>query len=189
MRRAYDILKSLSDKRSNLVKEKVNGLHDQLTLHLPVELISQIFTVFVHGSEDPFLHDYRSEFVKAQCSVPFTLSAVCKSWRQIAFKTPPLWSTVNIYVYSESKLSLQGELLRQWLNRSGQLPLEVFLLYAKSRYEDGIDFNIAFSMLDSLKALFIALAPLTSLIPLTILSRNFDESQPPPLAKISRTVY
>lgn len=153
MRRAYDLLKSLAKKRSSMIKEKVNSIHDQLTLCLPIELVSRIFTLVIEGSGDPFSQGHESRFLKDQCSVPLILSAVCKSWRQVAFATPRLWTTVNIYIYCQEKILLQEELLSQWLERSGHHLLDMSILCPESRNRTrNIDANLAFQLLDCMKA-------------------------------------
>ncbi|KAF8907852.1 hypothetical protein CPB84DRAFT_1767730 [Gymnopilus junonius] len=119
-------LKDLLQRRWIILKERINPLHDPLVRYLPREIISQVFVHFVESIE-PFLGGYASRFSKADCSAPLVLSAVCGTWREIAFNTPQLWAYPNIFLYSldYGKISLQQALLREWLGRSRQLPLHI----------------------------------------------------------------
>ncbi|KAK1233185.1 hypothetical protein PQX77_003670 [Marasmius sp. AFHP31] len=68
---------------------------------------------------------------------PLLLTTVCRSWREIAFSTPNLWTSIHIYLPAPSiytldhayiaKLRGRREGLKAWLDRSGSLPLTISL--------------------------------------------------------------
>ncbi|CAA7265090.1 unnamed protein product [Cyclocybe aegerita] len=84
----------------------MNHAHDPLENRLPPEITSHIFTLYVNSS-----HLSTSEYDVQDNNryLPFTLSAVCKRWREIAWATPNLWATMN------------------WLERSRSLPLTLVI--------------------------------------------------------------
>ncbi|PPQ68067.1 hypothetical protein CVT26_007352 [Gymnopilus dilepis] len=124
-------------RRRTAVKRRFNETHDPITSLLPVEIVSLIFAIVVDLTRDPFEswtfgfenRPVHHRFAKADCSVPLVLSAVCKSWREVAFATPRLWTKVDIFVYSEDKVPVLCELTRQWLDRSRQFPLILSLYH------------------------------------------------------------
>ncbi|CAA7264054.1 unnamed protein product [Cyclocybe aegerita] len=69
-------------------------------------------------------------------TTPWKLGIVCKSWRDIFWSTPQLWTSVTI---NTSRVSEQGytEFVQRWLFRSGGLPLFLTLGegdYPRQRY-------------------------------------------------------
>ncbi|KAF8958448.1 hypothetical protein BDZ97DRAFT_1923631 [Flammula alnicola] len=117
-------LANLVEKRRAL-KTQVNHHHNPLIHGLPSEIASHIFTLYVESINDYFLSD--NPYDKAHWSPPLLLAAFCKTWREIAFATPRLWACVNILLSDFDYLGLQAELVKQWLDRSGELPLSINL--------------------------------------------------------------
>ena len=81
---------------------------------LPVELFSIIFSFYTSD-----LHRGTS---------PFTLGAVCRGWRDIAWSTPDVWMNFNatfskVIPLDETRL----QLAQDFLGRSGRLPLTISL--------------------------------------------------------------
>lgn len=60
---------------------------------------------------------------------PFYLGQVCTSWRTIAFGTPMLWS--QIWLGAEGPWN--RSLVEEWIQRSGNVPLTIGVLYPNSR--------------------------------------------------------
>lgn len=60
----------------------------------------------------------------SRMTTPLTISAVCRDWRQAAFSEPRLWNSIYL-VAVPYKAKIQAELLRDWLSRSGSLPLTI----------------------------------------------------------------
>jgi hypothetical protein len=105
-----------------LLKTKLNRLDSPMINLLPPEIISLIFTFCV-----PDFNDYDPEtFVRGDPPVPFLLGAVCRSWRSIAWSTPMLWSCLSLHLSSQD-LTILVDLMKEWLRRSGELPLSVRL--------------------------------------------------------------
>ncbi|KIM46570.1 hypothetical protein M413DRAFT_441656 [Hebeloma cylindrosporum] len=124
-----DIDREIADTLSNLAKRrralisKINQNHDPYSHRLPSEIASQIFMFY----KDSIVN---SEAQKTAMPIPYTdplgsllqVATVCKTWREIMFATPDLWTTINIFAYA-IPISLHAELAEQWLSRSGALPL------------------------------------------------------------------
>ena len=121
----------LEEDRRKILAE-INQRHDPFIQRLPVELASQIFAFCLPPQDheaDPFyislLWSNSKERIK-----PFNivLGAICRAWRQVAWSTPDLWSTLPIALHRGNNKAYM-ELILEWLGRSGQTPLDVFLVY------------------------------------------------------------
>src|SRR5258708_4803368 len=68
-------------------------------------------------------------------AAPLKLGSVCRKWRQLAWATPDLWTTLHIGIkpsmMHSTAESLPG-LLREWLTRSGALPLTIYFFHLPS---------------------------------------------------------
>lgn len=56
---------------------------------------------------------------------PLLLGQVCSQWRQIAYSTPKLWSSLHIVIPLYSRANARLEAISAWLSRSGVLPLSI----------------------------------------------------------------
>ena len=117
----------LEEDRRKILAE-INQCHDPFIQRLPVELASQIFAFCIPPQDheaDPrrisLLWSNSRDRIK-----PFNivLGAICRAWRQVAWSTPDLWSTLPIALHRGKN----KELILEWLGRSGQTPLDVFLV-------------------------------------------------------------
>ena len=124
----YEHLEEISKlfKIQKELKEHVNEHHDPLTRYLPVEITLHIFTIYTEDLNSAF--DPRNSIIERG---PLLLGAISKSWRRIAFSTPHLWNTVNIHI-SNDKLPMKVGLTKEWIDRSGQLPLHLSLIHEDS---------------------------------------------------------
>ncbi|KAJ3515224.1 hypothetical protein NLJ89_g1892 [Agrocybe chaxingu] len=117
-------------KRSRYpLQTRRNHIHDPMLKNLPHEVVSRIFASCV-------VADYESRsqhYSPRRLPLPFVLGAVCKPWREIAWRTPQLWTRISISVPSSDKLDLHREIIEQWLSRSGRLPLSLHLEASKLR--------------------------------------------------------
>ena len=95
------------------------------------ELLSQIFIytlpqVHSTGSDT---HYYTSR--PSSRSPPVLLALVCKHWRNVAYATPQLWSSIDLTsgfpfrASGDEIAQRQREVLQRWIRRSGTVPLDV----------------------------------------------------------------
>jgi len=131
-REAQSTLERLSEDRRKILA-KINRRHDPFIQRLPLELASQIFAFCLppqgphpYPSYNPLLWSRsKGRYVK-----PFNivLGAICRAWRQIAWSTPKLWSTLPISLHRCDNRAYK-ELVLEWLMRSAQIPLDVSLVH------------------------------------------------------------
>jgi hypothetical protein len=94
--------------RRRALRTAMNENHDPLIHKFPPEIASQIFIQY------PPLDN------------PLYLGAVCQKWRQLAWATPELWTSLDITPYNSID---HPSLVNEWLERSASLPLTI-------RFED-----------------------------------------------------
>ena len=112
------LLARLTIKREEL-KGKINRIYSPIIRQLPPDVMSIIFEFCLLD----FTKFYRSPSRSDLC-IPLTLGAVCKYWREIAWSTPSLWSSLIVDVSRTSHPTIAQE----WLARSGQLPLSIRII-------------------------------------------------------------
>ncbi|TFK33937.1 hypothetical protein BDQ12DRAFT_715603 [Crucibulum laeve] len=85
---------------------------------LPLELLAEIF---VHCIPEGFV-------IPRYRDAPILLCRVCKHWNVVATSTPSLWASISIrYGTDERNYNLRESLIRLWLERSRQGPLDISL--------------------------------------------------------------
>ncbi|KAJ7784082.1 hypothetical protein B0H16DRAFT_1681629 [Mycena metata] len=114
---------------SNTVERELRETATYPILTLPVEITTEIF----HR-----LPLKVGELGLQSNTAPLSLTAVCRSWRDIALSTPTLWSTMEIcFAYIPSTVVAQPGLVElfitQWLRRSGECPLSLTLTLRRTR--------------------------------------------------------
>ena len=130
-----DIFK-LKEKRHAL-GTTMNEIHEPFIHKLPPEIGSHIFYLCL-----PSLDSHESDLWSAQeaeWNVPLRLGAVCRKWREVAWATPNLWVAPLLEIKPSTAYSLANSLpslFREWLGRSGLLPLTIFFFHA-GYYEHG----------------------------------------------------
>jgi len=93
---------------------------------LPTEVLSLIFSFCLPH----FLHHPRS-------SGPLVFGAVSRKWRDTAWSTPNLWSSMTITIdFNPQRLSHQTSLAEEWLARSGQRELSIQVLSQRHNVDD-----------------------------------------------------
>ncbi|KAF8960949.1 hypothetical protein BDZ97DRAFT_1277793 [Flammula alnicola] len=108
---------TLTDLLGRELKEKLNDT-SLIISSLPLDVSSEIFCL-ASESQDPL--DFETP-------IPFLVGGVCKAWRLIAHSTPRLWSIISLHFkFSETKSETCSEMLQEWLNRSGNHPLHIYL--------------------------------------------------------------
>ncbi|KIM38261.1 hypothetical protein M413DRAFT_447996 [Hebeloma cylindrosporum] len=121
-------LESLIEKlhvKRRALRTVMNENHDQLINKLPPEIASKIF---IHYSLPP------GHFTNDNGSSPFHLGAVCQKWRQLAWSTPRLWS--SILIKFKVTVPYPCQLLAEQLKHSADAPLTVALVAYSSRLID-----------------------------------------------------
>ena len=116
-----DQIEKIHAKRRAL-RTVMNDNHDQLIAKFPPEIVSQIF---IHYAPPD----------KTHASTPLYLGAVSQKWRQLAWRTPQLWTSLVVrfkpYYYPT-------RLLAEYLERSANLPLTISLFSGSQIIEDEI---------------------------------------------------
>ena len=131
-REAQSILERLSEDRRKILAQ-INRHHDPFIQRLPLELASQIFA-FCLPPQGPHPYPYYNPLLwsrsKGRYIKPFNivLGAICRAWRQVAWSTPKLWSTLPISLHRCDNRAYK-ELVSEWLMRSAQIPLDVSLVH------------------------------------------------------------
>jgi len=93
----------------------INRSSDYMDEILPTEVLSLIFSFCLPH----FL-------CHARGSGPLMFGAVSKKWRDTAWSTPNLWSSISIIIdFNPQRLSHQTSLAEEWLARSGQRELSI----------------------------------------------------------------
>ena len=107
-------------KRYDL-KRKINRLHSPIVRLLPPDVTSTIFEFCL-----PYFADRQTlPYAEEDLSIPLSLGAICSYWRDIAWSTPSLWSSLVIRVPIHTKSQTISGIAQEWLARSGQLPLSI----------------------------------------------------------------
>ncbi|KAF5325242.1 hypothetical protein D9619_009863 [Psilocybe cf. subviscida] len=110
---------------------------DILSNGIPPELASEIF---------------------AFCALqnPLILCSVSKQWQAIAWATPCLWTSITVAIKPSTMaetLPTTAHLVRQWLTRSGALPLKIHLAYrGSSSSSTSIDYTLLYPLIDLFNA-------------------------------------
>ena len=114
-------LESMIDKihiRRRELRTAMNENHDRLISKFPPEIASHIFTQYSPPST------FSKEFGYDN---PLYLGAVCQKWRQLAWATPELWTSLHIVPHEKYCLGDLPKLATEWLERSASLPLTIIL--------------------------------------------------------------
>ena len=130
-REAESILERRSEDRQKILA-KINRRHDPFIQRLPLELASQIFAFCIppqDPGDDPRYIPLIWDETECRYIKPFNiiLGAICQAWRQVAWSTPKLWCTLPILLHRCGN-SAHKDLVLEWLGRSAQSPLDVFLV-------------------------------------------------------------
>ncbi|KAF9259440.1 hypothetical protein L218DRAFT_1079864 [Marasmius fiardii PR-910] len=116
---------------ARILKEKKNSLARQIEerenwmagiRRLPVEVLEEIF-LFVCSSKDwktLFIHQAVETVIIAPA---LTLSKVSHHWRNVAFRCPHLWTSIDVDVAQTP--AWFEEILRTYLGNSANLPLDI----------------------------------------------------------------
>ena len=95
-RDAFKLSERLRLKEYDL-KRKINQLHSPIIRQLPPDVASTIFGFCLPD----FTDDQLIPYIKEDLSFPLSFGAICSYWREIAWTTPNLWSTLVVRVTSK----------------------------------------------------------------------------------------
>jgi len=133
--------KEIAETLSNLAKKrraltaKINQNHDPYIHQLPSEIASQIFLFYKDINCQPPQKTANPFPYSDSLGSLLRVASVCKTWREIMFATPELWTVINIFAYA-IPISLHTELAKQWLDRAGALPLSITIYCNRSSLSD-----------------------------------------------------
>ena len=176
------LLGRLRLKRYDL-KRKINRFHSPIVCQLPPDVTAIIFEFCL-----PDFTDYQMDRLSAvspftcftklkeDLSIPLSLGAICSYWREIAWSTPSLWSSLFIHApgvrdSSSSSHTMPSGIAREWLARSGQLPLSIRILHILVTFEHSQHWSIS----------LINILPVGPILTSICLSVTIDIFMQPPL--------
>jgi hypothetical protein len=111
---------------------RINHAHDPLTSKLPPEIVANIFTNLLPVDVDAAYGVSVRRPRHHSITNPLSLGAVCTAWRAIAWSTPQLWTSISLCLtyITEPRCTI----LRDWLSRSGELPLYIYIYEVNHMY-------------------------------------------------------
>ena len=118
------------------LKRRINQFHSPVVRQLPPDVTSTVFEFCLTDFADHQLSSI-SSFAKEDVSIPLSLGAICSYWREIAWSTPTLWSSLVVRVSNKHDPQTINSITQEWLARSGQLPLSIYI-FTKSFRDDQI---------------------------------------------------
>ena len=128
------LLERLTLKRYNL-KRKINRFHSPIVRQLPPDVMSNIFEFCLPDITDHQFQLFSSpaEMKKKYGNLftPLSLGAICVYWRDIAWSTPSLWSSMLVCDPGDYNICVVTGIAQDWLARSGRLPLFI-CVFSKS---------------------------------------------------------
>ncbi|KAF4611510.1 hypothetical protein D9613_004470 [Agrocybe pediades] len=130
IKETFERLKQLLRHQQDL-KTRSNNTHSPIIRDLPAEILSKIF--YSCFSEEITRDDW--ELAYEDVFVPLKVGAVCRTWRQVAWSSPELWTFILIErLYSSATyVCKQYSMLERWIERSKYQPISVYI------YEDAMD--------------------------------------------------
>ena len=106
--------------------EEVNHACDPIQ-SLPNEVISSLFMLCIPCLPSLDIFDTTtSKTFQNYMAVQFLLGSICRYWRRIVWSTPDLWNTLWLKISDRTTVA-HSQMVADWLRRSGQLPLSIFM--------------------------------------------------------------
>ncbi|KIM39382.1 hypothetical protein M413DRAFT_198590 [Hebeloma cylindrosporum] len=136
----HDQIKPLEEQiaklkaKEHMLGSAINTFHDPFTSKFPPEIASHILrfslpTLTDDQCERNFVRGPATQSpVQTEWAAPLKLGWVCRRWRQLAWATPDLWTTLYVGITPSISLSTAESLtglLSEWLGRSRALPLTI----------------------------------------------------------------
>ncbi|PPQ75289.1 hypothetical protein CVT26_015262 [Gymnopilus dilepis] len=122
---------------------KINHAHSRIVRRLAPEIMSLIFESCV---ADPKWEAFPHKSSTVPPLAQLTIGAVCRTWRQIAWSSPQLWTTIAFNPRQRGLLR-QIDRARDWLSRSGELPLTIKMT-TRNGHERQVVWKAAFTLLN-----------------------------------------
>ncbi|TFK38335.1 hypothetical protein BDQ12DRAFT_683467 [Crucibulum laeve] len=89
-------------------------------VHIPTELLSEIFLNCVDGAMD----------AANTIQIPLLVAQICTNWREAAIATPRLWSRLFLQLAPDNEAAnAQSELVDTWLERSSAAHLSIYVFW------------------------------------------------------------
>ncbi|KAF9555599.1 hypothetical protein CPC08DRAFT_711898 [Agrocybe pediades] len=112
-------------------KAEMNHQRSSVVKKLPAEILSTIFEFYTSDTLPPSsrLQD-EIQFEVPQNNIlriPFLLSNICHRWRQVAFSTPQIWTTLTIFLDRCDGSPVEEDLISAWISRTRNHPLTIHL--------------------------------------------------------------
>ena len=99
-------------QRRVFLRRKINGLSPMTKI--PSDILIEIFQIACK----PVYNSYKVW----QVATPLFIGSICRLWRDVAWSTPSLWSTIFLHV-SRTHHDTQIQLLGDWLLNARSTPL------------------------------------------------------------------
>ena len=129
--------------KHDTVTSTMNAIHDPFIHKLPPEISSHIFRLSLPTLSDGEHLDAILNLQEDRSSAEMLrLGAVCRMWRQLAWATPDLWNTLYLRIGLWTRRSLAEslpDLVHEWLERSGSLPLTIFFSHYPAYGDESSD--------------------------------------------------
>ncbi|PPQ78473.1 hypothetical protein CVT25_011868 [Psilocybe cyanescens] len=118
-------------------KADTRRLHAPVINRMPAEIVARIFSWCI---ADYWTEPWTDPIKRASFLNPLTLGAICWSWRQIAWSTPRLWTYIKCKFGPDEKPSSSHlEISREWLSRSGEMPLAISIKLGTQEHDANRD--------------------------------------------------
>ncbi|KAJ7101304.1 hypothetical protein B0H15DRAFT_943641 [Mycena belliarum] len=88
---------------------------------LPDDVVRDIFAQCLPSHRNPIV---------SSDEAPLLLCQICRHWRDLALTTPRLWSSLHIVLPTDPRLQVLTQIVSEWLDRSGVLPLSLSVIYS-----------------------------------------------------------
>jgi len=136
------------DLRRRALRTVMNENHDRLIPRFPLEIASHIFIQYAPPSA---LLD------KDDRGTPLYLGAVCQKWRQLAWATPQLWTSLFIGFCGRGRYNCSNgfdlpQLIGGWLERSASLPLTIGFDGSELVHRDSVVYHEVINILNKQSA-------------------------------------
>ena len=126
----------------------MNASHDPFINKLPPEIGSHILRLSLPTLNDGERDQKPEELpsIRTEWAAPLKLGSVCHQWRQLAWATPDLWTTLYIGIKPTTPTSIATSLpglLHEWLGRSGALPLTIHFSHGSQDSDSSSEDNFS----------------------------------------------